>query len=513
MISATHAQGTDLRPARNTDLVSLVQSQSRRNAELTRQLTNVRKDVDGLAARGNEQSDARSEVSREARRVGLTAVTGPAVTVTLDDAPSSVAANGIEPDLLVVHQQDIQAVVNALWSGGAEAMTIQGAAGDLDHCGQVRWQHGRAARHPVRARRTRLARSATKHGCTLLLPASEPIQIYQQYVAAYGLVFREKSEPRLELPAHEGSLDLVHARAVHPVSACASNSGCSLGENDRVPAVKILVIDNYDSFVYNLVQYLAQIGAEVDVWRNDDSRFDDPDFADGFDGILLSPGPGTPEEAGVCVEVVRTQAGRLPIFGVCLGLQAIGVAYGGVVDRAPELLHGKTSLIHHDGTRRARRPAVTIHRDPLPLAGHRARRHCRRSWRSRQPRRSGVIMAIRHRELPVEAVQFHPESVLTEWGYQMLANWLTICGDAGGSRARCRHGPANVGTLTIPADPRREESHHALRHRRNREQRAHRALLRGPRLRPAGRADSRLPSRTAPRGRSRPRSCWMPASG
>ena len=112
---------------------------------------------------------------------------------------------------------------------------------------------------------------------------------------------------------------------------------------------RILVIDNYDSFVYNLVQYLAQIGAEVDVWRNDDPRFADPDFPDAFDGILLSPGPGTPEEAGVCVDVVRTQAGRLPIFGVCLGLQAIGVAYGGVVDRAPELLHGKTSLIQHQG--------------------------------------------------------------------------------------------------------------------------------------------------------------------
>ena len=112
---------------------------------------------------------------------------------------------------------------------------------------------------------------------------------------------------------------------------------------------KILVIDNYDSFVYNLVQYLAQIGAQVEVWRNDDPRFADPDFADGFDGILISPGPGTPEEAGVCVEVVRSQAGRLPIFGVCLGLQSIGVAYGGVVDRAPELLHGKTSLIVHEG--------------------------------------------------------------------------------------------------------------------------------------------------------------------
>ena len=195
-----------------------------------------------------------------------------------------------------------------------------------------------------------------------------------------------------------------------------------------MPAVKILVIDNYDSFVYNLVQYLAQIGAEVEVWRNDDARFADPGFADGFDGILLSPGPGTPEEAGVCVEVVRTQAGRLPIFGVCLGLQAIGVAYGGVVDRAPELLHGKTSSFTTRG-RRAGRAAVAFHRDPLPLAGHRAGDPACRAGGDRN-HTSGVIMAVRHRELPVEAVQFHPESVLTEWGYQMLANWLAICGDA-----------------------------------------------------------------------------------
>ena len=180
-----------------------------------------------------------------------------------------------------------------------------------------------------------------------------------------------------------------------------------MGENSRVSTAKILVIDNYDSFVYNLVQYLAQIGAEVEVWRNDDPRFADPRFADAFDGILLSPGPGTPEEAGVCVEVVKQQAGRRPIFGVCLGLQSIGVAYGGVVDRAPELLHGKTSLILHQG-------AGVLAGLPSPFT-------------ATTP--SGVIMAVRHRELPIEAVQFHPESVLTEWGYQMLANWLTACGD------------------------------------------------------------------------------------
>ena len=192
---------------------------------------------------------------------------------------------------------------------------------------------------------------------------------------------------------------------------------------------RILVIDNYDSFVYNLVQYLAQIGADVDVWRNDDPRFDDPDFPDAFDGILLSPGPGTPEEAGVCVDVVRTQAGRLPIFGVCLGLQAIGVADGGVVYRAPGLLNCKTFLIQHQGLgvlaglpspfTATRYHSLAIEPETLPAELEVTART-----------RSGVIMAIRHRELPVEAVQFHPESVLTEWGYQMLANWLTVCGDA-----------------------------------------------------------------------------------
>jgi para-aminobenzoate synthetase component 2 len=200
-------------------------------------------------------------------------------------------------------------------------------------------------------------------------------------------------------------------------------------DNWSVTVAKILVIDNYDSFVYNLVQYLAQIGAEVEVWRNDDPRFADPSFARDFDGILLSPGPGVPEEAGVCVDVVRSQAGRLPIFGVCLGLQSIGVAYGGVVDRAPELLHGKTSLVHHEG-------AGVLAGLPSPFTA--TRYHSLAIEPETMPdvlevtatTPSGVIMAVRHRELPVEAVQFHPESVLTEWGYQMLANWLAVCGDA-----------------------------------------------------------------------------------
>jgi para-aminobenzoate synthetase component II len=207
-------------------------------------------------------------------------------------------------------------------------------------------------------------------------------------------------------------------------------AGNPAGRNNRgVARLKILVIDNYDSFVYNLVQYLAQIGADVEVWRNDDPRLADTPFLSGFDGVLLSPGPGTPEEAGMCIDVVKSQAGRIPVFGVCLGLQSIGVAYGGIVDRAPELLHGKTSLIHHHG-------AGVLAGLPSPFTA--TRYHSLAIEPATLPTElevtattaSGVIMAIRHRELAVEAVQFHPESVLTEGGYQMLANWLAICGDA-----------------------------------------------------------------------------------
>jgi para-aminobenzoate synthetase component 2 len=193
---------------------------------------------------------------------------------------------------------------------------------------------------------------------------------------------------------------------------------------------RILVVDNYDSFVYNLVQYLGQIGADVEVWRNDDPRFDEPGWVDGFDGLLLSPGPGTPEQAGVCIELVRSQGGHLPIFGVCLGLQSISVAFGGVVNRAPELLHGKTSLVHHDGRgvfaglpnpfTATRYHSLALDPDTVPAV-----------LEVSATTESGVIMAVRHRTLPIESVQFHPESVLTEGGYQMLANWLVTCGDAG----------------------------------------------------------------------------------
>ena len=197
---------------------------------------------------------------------------------------------------------------------------------------------------------------------------------------------------------------------------------------------RILVIDNYDSFVYNIVSYLAQIGAEVEVWRNDDSRFADPGWHEPFDGVLLSPGPGTPEEAGVCVDVVRSLGGVKPLFGVCLGLQAMAVAYGGVVDRAPELMHGKTSPVAHGGdTVLAGLPTpftATRYHSLAVLDGTVTDELVVTARVAREDGTEGVIMALRHRDLPLYGVQFHPESVLTEGGYQMLANWLAVCGDA-----------------------------------------------------------------------------------
>lgn len=189
---------------------------------------------------------------------------------------------------------------------------------------------------------------------------------------------------------------------------------------------RILVIDNYDSFVFNIVQYLAQLGAQVDVRRNDEVT---PTEALTYDGVLLSPGPGTPEDAGVCMDVVRECAGKVPIFGVCLGHQAIAAVYGGVVDRAPELLHGKTSLVEHTG-------AGVLAGLPEPFTA--TRYHSLAVLPESVPdtlevtgvTESGVIMGLRHRELAVEGVQFHPESVLTEGGHRMLANWLVVCGDA-----------------------------------------------------------------------------------
>lgn len=186
---------------------------------------------------------------------------------------------------------------------------------------------------------------------------------------------------------------------------------------------RILVIDNYDSFVFNLVQYLAQLDADVTVARNDQIE---ADAVASFDGVLLSPGPGTPQDAGVCIEIARTST--VPVLGVCLGHQAIATAFGASVGRAPELLHGKTSPVFHDST-------GVLSGLPSPFIA--TRYHSLAVDPSTIPdelvvtgrTESGVIMSMRHRTRPIEGVQFHPESVLTEGGHALLANWLGQCGD------------------------------------------------------------------------------------
>jgi para-aminobenzoate synthetase component 2 len=190
--------------------------------------------------------------------------------------------------------------------------------------------------------------------------------------------------------------------------------------------MRILVIDNYDSFVYNLVQYLGQLGVECEVWRNDEITLADIGWSDSA-GVLLSPGPGTPERAGICMSLIREYAGRLPIFGVCLGHQAFGAVFGATVNRAPELLHGKTSEVHHKGE-----GVLAGLPDPFTAT----RYHSLAVVESTLPdeievtgrTESGVVMAMRHKTMPIEGVQFHPESVLTQGGHLMLANWLAVCG-------------------------------------------------------------------------------------
>jgi len=187
---------------------------------------------------------------------------------------------------------------------------------------------------------------------------------------------------------------------------------------------RVLVIDNYDSFVYNLVQYLGELGAEPEVHRHDELTVDDIAAA-APDAILISPGPGRPEDAGVSNAVIEHLAGRFPILGVCLGHQCIGQVYGGSVVRAPSIVHGKTSLVHHRGQ------GVLA---GLPQPFEATRYHSLVVERTRLPdvlevtaeTEDGVIMALRHRELAVEGVQFHPESVLTPAGKQLLTNFLDL---------------------------------------------------------------------------------------
>jgi anthranilate synthase/aminodeoxychorismate synthase-like glutamine amidotransferase len=184
----------------------------------------------------------------------------------------------------------------------------------------------------------------------------------------------------------------------------------------------ILVIDNYDSFVFNLVQYLGELGASTVVWRNDAGTVEDV-RALRPDAVLISPGPGHPRDARLSVDVVRELGSSLPVLGVCLGHQVIGHVYGGRVVRAPELVHGKTSGVHHQG-------AGVLAGLPVPFAA--TRYHSLVVERESMPSElevtgwtsAGLVMALRHREHPVEGVQFHPESILTQSGHELLRTWL-----------------------------------------------------------------------------------------
>ena len=215
VFSTVNARGSDLRPGRNTDLVSLVADQSRQNAQLTRQVTDLRAEVDALtdAENAGAGSDLPQQLQRQEATAGLTAVVGPAVTVTLDDAPSSVAADGIDADLLVVHQQDIQAVVNALWAGGAEAMTIQGqrviSTTGIKCVGNTVVLHGVPYAPPYV-----ISALGDQNRLENALASSVPVDVYRQYVAAYGLVYDERRDDAATFGPHVGSLDLQYARAL-----------------------------------------------------------------------------------------------------------------------------------------------------------------------------------------------------------------------------------------------------------------------------------------------------------
>jgi anthranilate synthase component II len=191
-------------------------------------------------------------------------------------------------------------------------------------------------------------------------------------------------------------------------------------------AARVVIVDNYDSFTYNLVQELGELGADPVVFRNDE--IDPPGIrALGADGVIISPGPGRPEDGGVSMAVVSELAGELPILGVCLGHQCIGQVFGAVIGAAPELMHGKTSAVTHDG-------ATIFTGMPNPFEA--TRYHSLVIERASVPpvleisaeSPDGVVMGIRHRTLPIEGVQFHPESILTTEGPRLLANFLQVLG-------------------------------------------------------------------------------------
>ena len=190
----------------------------------------------------------------------------------------------------------------------------------------------------------------------------------------------------------------------------------------------VFVLDNYDSFTYNLVQYLGELGAEVEVRRNDQVTVEEVETLQP-ERILLSPGPCTPQEAGISIDLIRHFAGKAPLLGVCLGHQAIGAAFGGEVVRAGKLMHGKTSQVEHDGKtifRGLSSPMTATRYHSLIVDEESLPEDLEISARTRERDGASVIMGLRHRRYPVEGVQFHPESILTSEGKQLIRNFLSL---------------------------------------------------------------------------------------
>jgi len=187
---------------------------------------------------------------------------------------------------------------------------------------------------------------------------------------------------------------------------------------------RLILIDNYDSFTYNLLHYLGELGAEVSVVRNDVTTASDI-LGRGADGIVISPGPATPDDAGICLDLIKQGAGKIPILGVCLGHQSIGQAFGGDVVRAPAPMHGKTSPIFHKDTglfaglpspfTATRYHSLIVKRETLPAC-----------FNITAETEDGIIMGLQHRELPLHGVQFHPESIASEYGHDLLKNFLNL---------------------------------------------------------------------------------------
>ena len=197
---------------------------------------------------------------------------------------------------------------------------------------------------------------------------------------------------------------------------------------------RILLIDNYDSFTFNLYQYLCELGAEVEVHRNDQIALGEAEAIDA-DGIVISPGPKTPKEAGISVPLIQSFAGRTPILGVCLGHQCIGAAFGATVGPAGEIRHGKTSQIEHDGQgvfaelpspfEAVRYHSLSVDPETLPDELEAT------AWSDRHAGEGRVLMGLRHREYAIEGVQFHPESIMTKTGHAMLRNFLDMTAGSG----------------------------------------------------------------------------------